>query len=306
MKYLLLLMLVTSIFYSCKEASLDFENLESINNIDSKSLPVEFKPPGIEDNEKWIEVPANAGGMGLSKFYVMKYEAKAMLISDKSINTTGTTASTATHKPVSIATNQPWRNINANQAAAECESLGSGYRLISNEEWMAIARDVEDVDANWTGGSVGSGCLFAGKSSSGCGYSSGATPDHGETRNIRAGHTLKNGKTIFDLSGNLTEWVDWDKSTPGFQLFPSGCAVAWQEVKDVSCAGLTGADVNTANGTLTSADGIGRFMGGSWRAAMRGGDWRGSLTMSGLYHIAINGGTGNSNIYLGFRCVYSE
>jgi len=41
-------------------------------------------------------------------------------------------------------------------------SEAAGYHLITNWEWMAIARDIEQVPENWTGGAVGSGMIKRG------------------------------------------------------------------------------------------------------------------------------------------------
>lgn len=264
--------------------------------------------------EGYVLVPANAGEMGLPVFFVMKYEAKAMLNDESATDATGTGAATATHKPVSTADNQPWININANDSASECESLGSGYHLISNPEWMAIARDIENQDANWTGGTIGSGCMFRGNSgettsgdgtgaSDSCGYNAATDPEQGSGRDLRAKHTLSSGQEVFDISGNLWEWTDWDKDTLGFQSGPTNCPWAWAELPAVSCVGLSGVDYNTDNATYTSTEGVGRVAGGTGGATMRGGFW-GDLTDAGAYAIRLDFGPTVTDSVTGFRCVF--
>jgi formylglycine-generating enzyme required for sulfatase activity len=288
-------------------------------------------PPGTAASEEWIEVPADAGGLGLPSFWVMKYEAKAWDDSDTDneidpgeVDTDGLDGATdnwgnATHKPVSIADNQPWREIDANGAAAECESLGAGYDLISNDEWMAIARDAEGVAENWTGNSVGTGCLFRGNSgetatgdgngaSDSCGYN-GADPEEGSVRDIRAKLKLSNGEEVYDFAGNVSEWSDWDDPTSpsvGFQTAPDTSSCSHGELTSVagSCGGiLADTDYNTSNGGYTITQGVGYFYRGSGSAALRGGSW-GNGTVAGAFYLGLYSGPSVSNNYVGFRCVY--
>jgi len=78
-------------------------------------------------------------------FCVMKYEARSV---------SGVATSTAS--------GTPWVSITQTAAASACSALGSGYHLITNTEWMMLARDAEAVASNWSGGSVGSGVLARG------------------------------------------------------------------------------------------------------------------------------------------------
>ncbi|MCT4643071.1 MAG: SUMF1/EgtB/PvdO family nonheme iron enzyme [Bacteriovoracaceae bacterium] len=301
MKKNILFILSTIFVFSCKDIDIDSAAKSS----------TKVGPPNLAPQEEWIQIPANAGGMGLTSFYVMKYEAKAMLNDESSVNSTGTTASPSTHKPVSLKDNQPWRNISANEAAAECESLGNGYHLISNPEWMAIARDIETQAANWTGGSVGSGCLYRGNSgetttgdgtnvTDSCGYD-GANPEAGSNRDLRAKHTLSSGDTIFDISGNIDEMVDWDKDTIGFQLGPTGCFGG--ELSSSPCGSLVDADYNTQNGGYNRTNGVGWFNGGFGGAAWRGGSWQ-SVNYAGAFSLSFSGSAIGSGQWTGFRCVY--
>ncbi len=275
---------------------------------------------GASSTDEWVRIPANAGGMGLSEFYVMKYEAKAWndgntnsTIDGGEVDTDGCNeggCSTAnwgvgTHAPVSIAVNQPWRRIDANNAAAECESLGANYHLISNPESMAIARDIENVNANWTGGTVGTGCLFRGNSGdTTCGYDSATDPDSGTGRDVRAKHTLSTGQEIFDISGNVWEWTDWDSATAGFQIGPTSCPFSGnEELPSVSCGALASADYDTDNGTYTSTEGVGQFFGGSGGAALRGGFW-GNDTYAGAFTLSLFNSPTDTGDGIGFRCVF--
>jgi len=308
----LVLLSLTLSFVSCNE---DFKiceegkDCEEASN-DNSSAPAPTTPsgpPNLAPGEEWVQVPASAGGMSLPAFYVMKYEAKAMLNDESATDATGTGAATATHKPVSTADNQPWRNIDANDSAAECESLGVGYHLISNPEWMAIARDIENQNANWTGGTVGSGCMFRGNSgedgtvSGACGYDAATDPEQGSGRDIRAKHTLSNGSEVYDMAGNLFEWTDWDKDTVGFQSGPNNCSAS--ELNTVACGALADADYNTSNGGYTRTEGAGYFYGGSDGAALRGGFWIVS-SYAGAFTLYLVNGPTYTNSSIGFRCVF--
>ena len=56
----------------------------------------------------------------------------------------------------------PIATLTHTQAIAACQSLGAGYHLVTNDEWMAAARSAESVADNWSGGAVGSGGMFRG------------------------------------------------------------------------------------------------------------------------------------------------
>jgi hypothetical protein len=292
-------------------------------------------PPGIAASEEWIQVPANAGGLGLPLFWVMKYEAKAWndantdgVIDGGEVDTTGCNGASScsdnwansTHKPVSIAPNLPWREIDSSGTVSVCESLGTGYALITNDEWMAIARDAEGVNDNWTGNSVGIGCMFRGNSgetttgdgnnsSDSCGYD-GADPEQGTGRDIRAKLKISNGEEIFDFAGNLNERVDWDdptSPTTGFQTPPNTLSCSHGELTGVasSCAGiLFDSDYNTTNGSYTSVQGVGSFFrGNNGTAASRSGVFSGGST-AGAFALNLTSWPHLSMVSLGFRCVY--
>lgn len=283
------------------------------HTINDNNTPSSAGPPNTAPGEEWVRISVNAGGMGLSEFQVMKYEAKAMLNDESASSTSGTDAAPDTHKPVSTKDHQPWRNISATDAAAESESLGSGYHLISNPEWMAIARDIESTPTNWTGTSVGSGCLFRGNSgepttgdgtsvTDSCGYNAATDPEEGSGRDTRAKHLLSNGSEIFDISGNVAEWTDWDEGTVGFQTGPTSCSHA--ELNSVACGTLADSDYNTSNGGYTNSDGAGYFYGGSGGAAHRGGNFNYNYSHAGVFSLDLNFLPSIKSMWIGFRCVY--
>lgn len=265
--------------------------------------------------EEWALVPSNAGGMGLPAFYVMKYEARAKAISDGSIDPNGTGVNLLDNKPVSISDNQPWRNINALDAYTACTSLGDKYDLISNQEWMAIARDAETQGANWTGGSVGSGCFYRGNSAEttvgdgtnlgdSCGYDAVPEPDFGSARDRRARHVLSNGQEVYDMAGNVKEIVDWDRDTAGFQVGGLTANCFPNELSVASCTGLVDADFNTANGSYTRTQGVGYFGNGAvGNVTLRGNYWYNTVS-TGIFYIDFVYNMTTTDNGIGFRCVY--
>lgn len=90
---------------------------------------------------EWVQVSENSQ-LGTSDFCIMKYHAK---------DVGGT--------PRSQASELPWTNINQFDARSACESLGEGFRLPTDREWVAMAREVENRAENWVDGQVGS--IFA-------------------------------------------------------------------------------------------------------------------------------------------------
>lgn len=305
----------------------------------------------------YIRVPANAG-LSVSTFCVMKYEAKAWndLDSDGVLdsgeedadgcNESGCTTANwglATYKPGSGVYGHPWRRISQTNAWSECDSLNteSGrtnidndtntdgtYALVSNPEWMTIARNVENVAANWTDGSVGSGCLLRGNvgGTNACtggdsGYN-GSDPDSGASRsdNGTASLTLDNGEEIWDFSGNVWEWVDWDSSSTLATVTPANKAYlasdgspqsAWREFKDLD-SNIAGGDEmfpdswQATDTNLQGADGVGRYFAGtnsSGGAAFRGGNWNAG-TVAGAFALILQHSSTHTLTNVGFRCVY--
>lgn len=225
-------------------------------------------------------------GIGTNDFCVMVYEAK---------NISGV----ATSEP----NTSPWVSITALQAKTLCTNLGARFDLISNPEWMTIARDIESSASNWPSGSVGSGCLTAGNvgTNNACAYINGAI-DFGGSRNPLASHTLSNGSVIWDLSGNVAEWVDWTLGGD-FNEGPTTCVAGATQLNTVSCSGLLPDDYLPQDTSLSTANCIGNFNGGSFGAAWRGGVYSMTCTGAGLYDLAFQSPS-YSAAALGFRCVY--
>jgi uncharacterized membrane protein len=159
----------------------------------------------------------------------MKYEAKADDNSDGVGDANQATSSniwpadtypiSGSRKLVSTATGCPVANISqttsltaASSYTANCDT---GCHLITGAEWMTIAQNVLGVASNWSGGSVGSGYIYSGHNDNApakalVADANDANGYSGETNtggNQRRTLTLTNGEVIWDMAGNVYEWV---------------------------------------------------------------------------------------------------
>lgn len=124
-------------YNNSSEIMQNLENNQSkINNICPKNYIA--IPGGFDVDED---------GINESLFCVMKYEAKK----DNNI-------------AISIPKQKPWVNISQNEAREKCENLGKGYSLITNKQWIQIAKIAVYTDENWLSNTVGKGALFRGHS----------------------------------------------------------------------------------------------------------------------------------------------
>lgn len=273
----------------------------------------------------YILVPANATVGVTNDFCVMQYEAKAWL----DTNSNGTIDSgeidadgcnegacstqnwgTATHTPVSSEDGHPWRRMANTGGAAACQTLGANYDLISNPEWMAIARNVEIVPGNWSGNNVGDGCLFRGNVglADACGVNEGGVAS-GSGRDSKNSLTLTNGEVIWDFAGNVTEAVDWELSRASVEDMPNTCGTSSSELTSMACAGgdVVDAEYNSTNGSYTTAQGIGAYVNEiaffQSLNPRRGGHYAHG-TNGGAFTISTGYFTGVGIDHAGFRCVY--
>ncbi len=285
---------------------------------------------------EWIEVPSRSEENEFRTFWVMKYEAKALLDNNKNDEFDSNEAvdndgcgddeckednwGLEDHFPISIDDGSPWRKISPENAQKECESLGSGFNLITNLEWMAIARSIETNEENWTGGDIGMGCLARGNSGevtsgenhslgNSCGFD-GDNP-HTNFSDNRASHKLSSGDEIFNFSGNVWEWIDWDDPrslNPGIQQMPNDCKTSkgFIEFNEIECGNqIAENEYLPQTSSLDSDHGIGRMYFDSeaqGTMASRGGGWTTQESV-GIYAL-IAYGQGGAFPQTGFRCVY--
>ena len=247
-----------------------------------------------KNNAEYFENPLS-NLYGKTYFYVMQYQAR---------NNGGV--------PQSTGTGLPWVNISQIDAKAKALLLGEKYHLMTNWEWMAIARDIEQVAENWTGGQVGSGMIKRGNVGIvDAGSYNGADPETG-ILNDKAILKLSNGEEIYHFSGNVWEWVD-DTITQGEQyinfnqkasgwyefnatdLFKVAQKLPYTEVgpKETyttpSDNGLGKIYINTSNGSSAN------------RAFLRGGNW-GDGADAGVFALLLSDSPTSTRTSIGFRC----
>ena len=289
----------------------------------------------------FVEVPGS-NLLRVKAFCVMQFEARRISF-DPLVPASGTPSSKD-----SDANGVLWRGINQINAKIACLKLDpsyiyeteidplnpknpSHYDLISNPEWLTIAHNVESTPSNWSNNAVRSGKLPRGHSdntpSNYLTITNLTDPYNGKPEDPIPGweqkrtYTLDNGSVVWDLAGNLWEWVDW-KTDPGLDRSPS-CETDTplnpgdiKELKDVSilededCHKIPTIDYLPLDWTLTTAtNGIGGLSGGSGGGGFRGGK-KDSGIEAGLFTLDLFVGPGDDRSApqygndVGFRCVY--
>ena len=136
------------------------------------------------DGPEWTTVPGNSM-LDTSDFQVMKYQAHILghsaHVHEPIVCNTSTNNCVLTKSSI----NTPWLALVSRSMAYDmCAAIGA--HLITNEEWMTIIRNVENVDDNWLGGAVAQGHLKTSSSS----------------------FILSNGETVSDLLSNYEEHIN--------------------------------------------------------------------------------------------------
>ncbi|MAE59692.1 MAG: hypothetical protein CME69_12580, partial [Halobacteriovorax sp.] len=225
---------------------------------------------------------------------------------------------------VSEASATPWVSLSANDAQARCSAISeAGYSgtftLISNPEWMTIARDIERTPANWEGEAVGSGHIYRGHSDNSPSNSLQVLDeldpfDSTGNNSSQAGgsgfeqgraHALTGGSVIWDFAGNVWEWTDWLPGTSSFALGPVDETASSSELSVAASGSLRNIDYKPNNDSYSSANSFGRWSGGSGGAAIRGGAFDSTLD-SGAFALDLSRTPASVNSDVGFRCVYRE
>ena len=275
--------------------------------------------------EDFVGVPSLTG-YTTNSFCVMKYEAK---------NAGAATTGDATDDtPVSQAAGTPWVSINRDSSITKCTDIDSNgkYDLITNDEWQSVARNIELVGSNWANGSVGNaGGLSTGHSdnsppntlaansddNNAC-HETGDTCDGSTWHSQKRTHTLSNGEVVWDIAGNVWEWVK-DSNTQ--TTYGSGAYMS-QITSDThttsgSLSGGTTTTTRTAKGQFgpsgdytdldsTPYGGLGHGTLNNFSAVgavVRGGE-RSVGDLNGAFAVSLTPTASTSSPSVGFRCVY--
>ncbi len=241
----------------------------------------------------YVQVPALAG-YTTTDFCVAKYEMK---------NNSGAQSEAA---------GSPWVSVDRPTAISACTALGAGYDMISNAQWQTIARNIADTAGNWSTGTAYDGELSRGHSDNspasalvaniddaqGC-DGTGQTCSNVVWDNQRRTHTLSNGQVVWDIGGNVWEWVKDDNSvSQGADGYISTFNLGDSRQNNF------GNDQFCASPSATPYCGFGHgWMNYSAGAVCRGGDWNYG-TITGVFAAVLNVGPSATDTTLGFRCVY--
>lgn len=150
------------------------------------------------------------------------------------------TVSYIPNKPiVSMPGKYPIADINQAEAIAACQSMWRWYHLITNNEWMTIARSIEANPQNWSSGTIGVWNLYNGVSNDttlGCNaewgnndprtYATKTGPGEASCNPRRFQTLAQGGGVIWDLSGNVWEHVNKANTIDGSGFNAGQTAVA--------------------------------------------------------------------------------
>lgn len=214
---------------------------------------------------------------------------------------------------------EPWVDISRDEAIEKCQSLGSGYDLISNAHWQTIARNIADVADNWGFAENGQISKFAYRGSLSQGISDSSRPHAQEASDSdeegcfntgqvcskktwnsqRRTHVLTNGSVVWDLAGNVSELLkDNNYNTQGKDGF-----IADMDVNHTGLSNL-GNDLSCEYPSANNNCGFGfGVMNYKLGAIVRGGSWY-SEWASGVFAVNLHITPQTSHYNIGFRCVF--
>ena len=273
----------------------------------------------------------------VSNFCVMKYDAKCSNPDPKCVTQEGVynnslpgCACQNTFKVVSTPNGTPITYIpedDGTKVSAKSYCKNAGWHLITNNEWMAIAKDVAKVPANWCNkdgtdcgnppGSLGK-ILANGHNDSSPNRALEAGPDNDPTFGTlpnpqKRTLTLPNGQIIWDFAGNVWQWIDITVArkdeprtiVPGF----GNPRWTWGEFQTVP----QNKDYSAPDPTWNSTNGIGRIYhfnstsdtDTTLYTFIRAGNWRHGYD-SGAFTVHMQPVPDKKGIDdVGFRCVTS-
>ncbi len=286
----------------------------------------------------WVLVPGNSGFGTGGSFWAMKYEAKCVqsnagLTSPdtgyQTYSNSTTACTTANSRNIASAPDgYPIANISHTTAKTYCNAIGA--HLLTNDEWMTIARNAEQVGSNWTNNDVGSGALYSGHNDNGPATALPAGDDNngyyqtGQTTpsNQKRTWTLSNGSIVWDFPGNVYEHVQRSVDNLGdlvtaIDLPPCSDGVAgWGWCQFASggspyvsswTSDVAQDKVGPSNTAWYSTQGMGQvytYKNGVDQATtvfLRGASWS-TGSSAGAFSLYLAWGTGSTNFPVGFRC----
>jgi hypothetical protein len=270
--------------------------------------------------EGFIKVPGDPN-YSTGDFCLMKYDAKCSNTNPKCVTSEGVykndqpgCACQGNFRAVSTAAGAPITYIpeddgTAVSAKAYCQN--AGWHLVTNDEWMTVARNVEKVEANWcdrdgtkcgnfpgTPGKIlvnghndsnPNRALPAATDDKPCfGTTSNGSNICGDKSSQKRTLTLSNGEIAWDLAGNVWQWIDAKiarKNEPQSKTYGKP-DYRWQWSEFAPGAGLS---VISSNGILADKD---------FRPSNP--DWNSSQGVGMVYHFTQLGDT-DTTLYTDIR-----
>ena len=193
-------------------------------------------------------------------------------------------------------------NFGSPNAYDACEDLDKetddyDIHLMTNREWMTVARQVAQRSDNWVDGDIGgsgdSKGLYQGNHDSlrdldravDLSFHPNAAGE-GEPGEVERTHNLSSGDQVWDLSGDIYQWVDAEED--GTTLSNPNSSKIYEKLPE--------------NSTVSNGAGLGDSIDTfeNNQAALRGGDWR-TGDNAGVFN-ADSDFTGRSFPEHGFRC----
>lgn len=216
-------------------------------------------------------------------------------------------------------------NFMHHHAQRACGNLGPGFALISNAEWMTIARDLELQPENWSGGKAGVGVFVRGHTDDSPRHplnienlddpydqtGNSARDKPGEGWEQRRTFVLSSGEVIWDFSGNYWHWVDWyvdgpDRARSSRPHLREGDWLHFDEVDLAQAASSKMPTESWAPLHFGREHGLGRYLPGEFAYggyAMRGGSWLND-SRAGIYSLSLAFAGACAPAGISFRCVY--
>jgi len=118
----------------------------------------------------------------------------------------------STRRPCSVSGRQPWSNITKEEAEAACEKIGTNWRLCTATEWLDLCNGSGNTTFPY-------GNAYAPQSCNGWDYIKGGTGRTtiatGSATACVSDQSSATGDELYDMSGNVKEWVLSTTATTG-------------------------------------------------------------------------------------------
>jgi len=277
-----------------------------------------WAPWNAQFNQKW--------------FCVAKYEMSYADITTNTWTSTwwwidwNTIAYTWTKIPVSMSWRLPIADIRQGEAISSCQSMWVWYHLITNNEWMSIARNIEQQPVNWSSWQVWSWYIYNWVSNNPTLWCWWATPNNTKwlypslwrawaTKtwpwfwntlcDNKRKLTLSNGSIIWDLAWNVWEYVNKANTLDWVWYATWTNPVLWIS-NNLWWSWTIVSSSNRAlywplSSVFNSINWIWKVYRSTWTEFIR---WASAFNdfYAGIFSLDLSWTAGIANMYVGFRC----